>query len=119
MINYIIQIILFQALFLAVYDLFLQRETFFKRNRIYLLLTPILSFVIPLLKFDSIKNTVPQDYIILLPEVVLNPQAVIEQTVTLVETINYFNVFFYIGVALFSILFLVKLFNIIKVISSH
>jgi len=119
MINYSIQIILFQALFLAVYDFFLQKETFFKWNRIYLLLTPILSFVIPLLKLDSIKNTVSQDYMILLPEVVLNPQAVIEQTVLSTEIINYLNEVFYVGIAFFSILFLTKLFKIIKVIASH
>jgi len=119
MINYIIQILLFQALFLAVYDFFLQKETFFKWNRIYLLVTPILSFVIPLLKFESIKNTVPQNYMILLPEVVLNPQALIEQSVTSTEPFNYINLLFYVGVVVFSILFLVKLFKIFKVISSN
>ncbi|MFZ3273004.1 MAG: BlaR1 peptidase M56, partial [Lutibacter sp.] len=64
MINYIIQMLLFQTLFLAVYDLFLQKETFFKWNRIYLLATPILSFVIPLLKLESFRKTVPQDYMV-------------------------------------------------------
>lgn len=119
MINYIIQILLFQVLFLAVYDFFLQKETFFKWNRLYLLGTPILSLIIPLLKFDSIKSTVPQEYMVLLPEVMLNPQAVIEQTVTTVTTFNTINLFFYIGVAIFLILFLLKLVKIIKVISSN
>jgi len=119
MINYIIQVLLFQALFLAVYDFFLQKETFFKWNRFYLLGTPILSLIIPLLKFDSIKSTVPQEYMVMLPEVMLNPQAVIEKSVTTVETFNYVNVFFYVGVALFSILFVLKLVKIIKVISSN
>ncbi|MDC9723469.1 MAG: M56 family metallopeptidase [Urechidicola sp.] len=119
MINYIIQIILFQALFLAVYDIFLQKETFFKLNRAYLLTTPILSLIIPLLKFESIQKTVPQEFMVLLPEVVLNPQVVIEQTIRSTETFNYINLFFYVGVTFFSILFLVKLFRIIKVISSH
>lgn len=119
MINYIIQVILFQALFLAVYDIFLQKETFFKWNRAYLLTTPILSLIIPLLKFESIQKTVPQEYIVLLPEIVLNPQVVIEQSLTAVLTINYINVFFYGGVILFSVLFLVKLLKLIKVISSN
>ncbi|MFK5878388.1 MAG: M56 family metallopeptidase [Flavobacteriaceae bacterium] len=119
MINYIIQVLLFQTLFLAVYDFFLQKETFFKWNRLYLLGTPILSIIIPLLKFDSIKSTVPQEYIVMLPEVMLNPQAVIEKTVASVTTINYVNLLFYIGVTLFLILFLLKLMKIIKVISSN
>ncbi len=119
MINYIIQVILFQTLFLAVYDFFLQKETFFKWNRLYLLGTPILSLIIPLLKFDSIKSTVPQEYIVMLPEVMLNPQAVIEKTVTTVETFNTINLLFYIGVAIFLLLFLLKLVKIIRVISSN
>ncbi|MDO9274500.1 MAG: hypothetical protein Q7T92_03005 [Lutibacter sp.] len=80
MINYLIQLLLFQTLFLAVYDLFLQKETFFKWNRIYLLATPILSFIIPLLKLESFRKTVPQDYMVYLPEVVINPQVYIENS---------------------------------------
>ncbi len=119
MINYIIQILLFQVLFLAVYDFILQKETFFKWNRVYLLVTPILSLIIPLLKFDSIKNTVPNEYIVLLPEIMLNPQTIIEQSETTVETFNTINWMFYMGVAVFLLLFLVKLFKIVKVIRSN
>ena len=54
MINFILQVVLFQVLFLAVYDFFLQKETFFKWNRLYLLVTPVLAFVIPFLKFESL-----------------------------------------------------------------
>ena len=79
MINYIVQIVLFQTVFLALYDLFFQKETFFKWNRFYLLLTPIISFIIPLLKFETIKNSVSQEYIEQLPIVFLNPQIVIEK----------------------------------------
>ncbi len=119
MINYIIQVLLFQVLFLAVYDFFLQKETFFKWNRFYLMGTPVLSFIIPLLKFESITETLPQEYIVLLPEVVLNPQAVIEQTTNSVATLNYLNLAFYIGLGIFSILFLVKLYKLIKLIISN
>ncbi len=119
MINYIIQIVFFQVLFLAVYDLFLQKETFFKWNRVYLLLTPILSFVIPLLRFESLRKTVPQEYVILLPTVVLNPQKVIEQTPNSVETLNYLNVIFFVGVLVLCVLFFVKLYRIIRLIISN
>ena len=60
----------------------------------YLIATPILSFIIPLLKFDTFKNTVPQEYIVMLPEVVLNPQAIIEQSSNSVETTNYLMLIF-------------------------
>ncbi|MBT8317588.1 MAG: BlaR1 peptidase M56 [Lutibacter sp.] len=119
MINYILQILLFQVLFLAVYDIFLQKETFFKWNRIYLLITPFLSFLIPFLKFKSIQQTVPQEYVVQLPTVFLNPQVIIEQHVTNQTTINYLPYIFISGVLLFSIIFLLKLFKIQKLISKN
>lgn len=119
MINYIIQIILFQTLFLAVYDLFLQKETFFKWNRAYLLMTPILSFIIPLLRFESLQKTVPQEYVILLPEVVLNPQKAIESVPNSTEAINYLEILFYVGIAVVSMLFLMKLYKIARLIVSN
>ena len=118
MINYIIQIIFFQVIFLTVYDLFLRKETFFKWNRLYLLITPILSFIIPLLKFESIKNTVPQEYIVLLPEVILNPQVIIEQSNSSEQTFSFITILGFIGIGFFLGLFVVKLSKIIKLIVS-
>ena len=105
MINYILQVVLFQALFLAVYDFFFQKETFFKWNRFYLLGTPLLSFIIPLLKLESFQRTVPQEYIEQLPTVLLNPQAFIEQTNQHSSTLNYIAIAFYVGLVLFALLF--------------
>ncbi len=71
MIHYILQIIAYQLLFLVVYDIFLKKETFFTWNRCYLLITPILSFILPFSKIDAIRETIPTSYIIALPEVLL------------------------------------------------
>ena len=71
MIHYILQTIAFQLLFLIVYDLFLKKETFFSWNRIYLLITPILSFVLPLFKIEAFRNAVPEQYLIQLPAVMV------------------------------------------------
>ena len=65
----ILQIIAFQALFLLIYDLFLKRETFFNYNRAYLIITSILSFVLPFLKFPELKTMATKDFVIHLPEV--------------------------------------------------
>ncbi|PHQ57460.1 MAG: BlaR1 peptidase M56 [Lutibacter sp.] len=119
MINYILQVILFQALFLAVYDFFLQKETFFKWNRFYLLTTPLLSFIIPLLKFESIQQTIPQEYIVQLPTVFLNPQAFLEQTSQNNSTLNFIAISFYIGLGLFTLLFLIRLTKIFQLIGSN
>jgi len=119
MINYILQVLLFQALFLAVYDLFLQKETFFKWNRRYLLGTPLLSFIIPLLKFESIQKAISQEYIVQLPTVFLNPQAVIEQTTQSSSTLNYISIIFYVGLIIFAFLFLIKLTKILQLIITN
>jgi bla regulator protein blaR1 len=119
MINYIVQVILFQALFLAVYDFFLQKETFFKWNRFYLLITPLLSFIIPLLKFESIQKTIPQEYIVQLPTVFLNPQAFIEQSNPTNLVLDFIAITFYIGLGLFTLLFLIRLSKIFQLIASN
>lgn len=69
MIHYILQMLVFQLLFLVVYDLFLKEETFFTWNRMYLLLTPLLSLLLPFVKLDVIRQTIPEIYRIQLPTV--------------------------------------------------
>ncbi|WP_373058402.1 M56 family metallopeptidase [Zunongwangia sp. H14] len=77
MLPYIIDILLFQCCFLAVYELLLKNETFFSANRWYLLATPLLAILLPLLKFEFLAEAVPATGRIMLPEVVLggNPEA--------------------------------------------
>ncbi len=88
MLDFIIKVLLFQTLFLAVYDLFLKKETFFQWNRVYLMATSILAYVIPNIKISRVQEIIPQEYVVMLPEVVLNPTAVIEQQ------FDWFIVFF-------------------------
>lgn len=119
MINYILQVILFQVLFLAIYDFFLSKETFFTKNRWYLLSTPMLSFLIPFIKIPSFQKAVPQAFMVQLPEIFLSPEKVIQKSITettFYESVNYITVLFWIGVCLFSILFLIKLGKIINLI---
>ena len=80
MINYILQVILFQVLFLAIYDFFLSKETFFTKNRWYLISTPILSFILPFIKIPTLQRVVSEDFSIHLPEIVLSPDKVIQET---------------------------------------
>jgi len=70
--SYIIQVVLFQLLFLVVYEALLKKETFFKYNRVYLLLAPVLAFLIPFLKIELLGRFLPlETYGILLPEVII------------------------------------------------
>ena len=122
MINYILQVVLFQVLFLAIYDFFLSKETFFTKNRWYLVTTPILSFLIPLIKIPTFQKAVSQEYIVLLPEIFLSPEKVIQRTfeaTTFFESVNYMSILFWVGVVVFSILFTVKLMKIINLIKTN
>jgi len=71
MIHYILQTVAFQLLFLGVYDLFLKRETFFTSNRLYLIVTPILSLLLPLVKIGLLRATIPAAYRVQLPAVLI------------------------------------------------
>ena len=71
MLHYCIQIIAFQTLFLMVYDLFLKRETFFNYNRAYLLLSVIVSLILPFIKIERFKTIIPEDYVISIPEILI------------------------------------------------
>lgn len=122
MLTYIIQVILFQAIFLAVYDFFLSKETFFSKNRWYLLTTSILSFVIPFIKIPTFQKVASEEFSIYLPEIVLSPQSFIEQTMvyrSISESENYISVVLHTGVALFMLLFLIKLGRLVFLIYSH
>ncbi len=119
MINYIIQVVLFQVLFLVIYDVFLAKETFFNKNRGYLLITPILSFCIPFFKIPTFQKVVQEDFVIALPEIVLSPQKVIQTSIeptTYEQSVNVINFIFWIGVALFALLFLIKLAHVLQLI---
>ncbi|WP_417443313.1 TonB family protein [Joostella sp.] len=112
--NYIIQTIAFQLLFLVIYDFFLKKETFFNWNRAYLLLTPALSIVLPFIQLESFKTTVPQNYVFLLPEIVLTPNnnstTVVESS--LVPSLNLWQWMLICGSLLSLVWFLYKLIQI-------
>ena len=122
MINYILQVIVFQILFLVVYDFFLSKETFFTKNRWYLLSTPVLSFLIPFIKIPTFQKAVSQEYIVYLPELVLSPEKeivnVIKET-SFYQSLTSISILFWIGVTFFSILFLIKLVKIVHLIRKN
>ncbi|MFD0796369.1 TonB family protein [Maribacter chungangensis] len=62
MIQYILECIAFQLAFLVIYDFFLKKETFFQWNRVYLIGTYLLSLVLPWIKIEALKTTVPEQY---------------------------------------------------------
>ncbi|MFD1062974.1 energy transducer TonB [Winogradskyella litorisediminis] len=119
MLYYILQIVAFQLVFLIIYDVFLKRETFFNYNRIYLLGTAILSFVLPFIKFKSLKTVAPKDFVIVLPEVFIGSKNIPSQTyrnaalqagIEISEpTMPIWQIVFFLGMAIATLFFAYKL----------
>jgi len=68
---YIFNILVFQALFYIAYRLFLRSETGFKINRMYLLLAPLVSLVLPFIKIPVFQTQEPVLTTYLLPEILI------------------------------------------------
>ncbi|PWH83555.1 blaR1 peptidase M56 family protein [Algibacter marinivivus] len=123
MLYYIIQIVAFQVFFLIVYDLFLQKETFFNVNRAYLLGTAILSLILPVIKISSLRDIISQEYVVNLPEVfigssqVLSGNAVeLNQMLVNQNSIWSWELFLYFGTGLALMLFIIKLSKILRLL---
>ncbi|SHG97574.1 M56 family metallopeptidase [Winogradskyella jejuensis] len=118
MLHYLLQIVAFQVIFLLVYDLFLKRETFFNYNRVYLLGTAILSFVLPFIKLETMKAVVPEEFVVVLPEVIignisqptdLDTQIALQTGIIVDEpSIPVWQIVFYSGAIFATLLFLFK-----------
>jgi len=119
MIHYIIQILIFQTLFLAVYDLFLKRETFFQWNRVYLIITSILAYIIPFIKINSVSNYVKEDLNFEILTILTNVNAsnFDETAISNIESSFQFStleIIYLIGILLTSVLFLYKISQIYR-----
>lgn len=123
MLHYCIQIIAFQTLFLMVYDLFLKRETFFNYNRAYLLLSVIVSLILPFIKIERFKTIIPEDYVISIPEILIgNTSSTILPVQQLDPVFINSNSMFtldsllFLGWGIASFILIYKLYKIVKLI---
>ncbi|PQJ21150.1 M56 family metallopeptidase [Tenacibaculum sp. SG-28] len=108
MVDYCIQVILFQIIFLLVYDVFLCRETFFKKNRIYLLATAMASFILPKMQFSVLRESVNPEFYVLLPDIIISPQAAIEKK-EWYASFSTLDTIIAIGCFVFLVIFILKL----------
>ena len=125
MIHYILQILVFQLLFLIAYDVFLKKELHFNWNRIYLIGTPVLSFILPLIEIDFIRKNIPEGYIIQLPAVILGGtsseyvasetlNAIIIHGISAISTTLIFQLIWLSGALVALSFFLFKLYKVFK-----
>ncbi|RAJ11353.1 M56 family metallopeptidase [Arenibacter echinorum] len=115
MIQYILECMAFQLLFLIIYDLFLKRETFFQWNRVYLIGTFVLSLLLPWIKIEAFKTTVSSEYFIY-PEYLWGMD-MSEGMVVATENSPSFDlsvtkIIFYTGMFIAAVLFVYKLYQI-------
>ncbi|WP_235923409.1 M56 family metallopeptidase [Psychroflexus aurantiacus] len=114
---YILDVILFQTCFLVLYLLF-KNETFYAQNRAYLLVTALLSFIIPLLdlsflalNFGTEESSNPavaqlQSYFMMSEEVNLNASVAIPEAQTPIWSLDAVLKLIYLtGISFFAIKF--------------
>lgn len=117
MIQYILECIAFQLVFLMIYDFFLKRETFFQGNRFYLIGTYLVSLVLPLIKIDTFTAIIPEQYYYTRPQFLFQLD---EVTVTgdgsqnWLAGISWEQGLLFIGMLLAFLLFASKLYKIWK-----
>ncbi|MCF4100226.1 M56 family metallopeptidase [Gillisia sp. M10.2A] len=125
MIFYILQVVFFQLLFLVVYEVLLKKETFFTYNRIYLLLTPIFAFILPLLKIKVLGKIAEESLYVQLPAVFINSRpatnivALPEVQVSMAQgrLVDWPFVIYIAGLCISILLFAYKYRTILKLLS--
>ncbi len=88
MFHYILQILVFQAIFLIAYDFLHKKDTFFSLNRFYLLITSAIPIVLPLFRIDHIKEIFIDPYSIHLSTILIGQKSKID-----VATTSFYNSF--------------------------
>lgn len=129
MLHYILQVVAFQLGFLIIYDVFLRKETFFNWNRAYLLITALLSILIPFIKIERIKTIMPEAFVIRLPEVIigtvsetntLHPDVTNVAGITVQpEPVSYWTIVLISGMCIATVILIIKIINLLVLASKH
>jgi len=114
MIQYILESIAFQLLFLIVYDLFLKKETFFQWNRVYLIGTYVLSLVLPWVKIEALKTKVSETTFSY-PEFLWNRNDLeVSGLSGTNDLVSWFTIVLIAGMAIAAFIFVFKLYQLKK-----
>lgn len=107
--HYLVKSSVCVAVLYTVYWLFLSKDTFFAINRVYLVLTILLSLVLPLFpfRFQSLGTMTP--VMIFLEPVLITPEKIESLTVRHLSWMEAIGVVYLTGVIIFSLRFLIQL----------
>ena len=110
--SYLFQSGLSLSVLYLVYWLFLKRETFFKLNRFYLLVLPLISFVIPLIKIKSpFKVTYPLEN--------TGVSETLSQPIHAIQLADILLWIYLLGLGLFLVRFLIQSFHIFHIVRKN
>ncbi|MDB5121138.1 MAG: TonB family protein [Sphingobacteriales bacterium] len=112
--HYLVLVNLYLLLFYGFYHLLLRNETFFRLNRIYLVGSALMSFIIPFIQLEWIKSlfitSKVQEFTFVYSMIGTPTSTRLQQTQ--VTTGDILAVIYLIGLAVFSIRFIVQLISI-------
>jgi beta-lactamase regulating signal transducer with metallopeptidase domain len=124
-------------IFWAFYQVFLKKDTFFERNRYYLLLASLLAFVIPFLEisinqevdFEQMPLPVKEVYVKLQDTDLEKPIPTVSANVLLhgeklsasqgIDKYEIVKLIYFLGVAIALILFLIRIFKLLNVFKEY
>ncbi len=122
MVHYFIQVVAFQLFFLLIYDVFLSKETFFNWNRAYLLMTAIISVILPFIKIESLTALTHEPFIVKLPAVIigksqttLDPEIANYAGITIEsQSTPFWKIFLFAGMGIMTLILLIKIFRLLS-----
>jgi len=116
MLNYVLEMLVCQVLFLGLYQIF-KSEPYFRVNRFYLLLSLIISLVLPLINFtQALPYTFSQTYVHWLQPLQIGGEAVEKSSAIAIENLersssfqwNTAQVIYVIGLFLYVLWFIIR-----------
>lgn len=100
---YLIQSGLSLTLLYAIYWVFMRKDTFFMVNRLYLMLSAIFSFLIPLLEIRLPFSGSESSYVYLLEAIVITPDKLANSISSNLSIYQILGIIYLTGVAIFTI----------------
>jgi TonB family protein len=115
-IPYLVQSAVTLMVLYTVYWFFLRKDTFFHVNRFYLLLTLLLSLIIPLFDIRIFSNSPVSSMIILLDPVIITPEKLEKVRSGHLSWFELAGVIYFTGVAIFTLRLMIQLIQLALII---
>jgi len=115
-ITYLVQSVVTLMVLYSVYWLFLRKDTFFHINRFYLLLTLLLSLIIPLFDIRLFSNSPISSMIIMLDPVIITPDKLDKARSDHLSWFEIAGVIYLTGVAIFMLRLMIQLIQLAMIV---